>query len=162
MNVKKNYIFLCIAYFLIYFSNAFFMAFFQIFLLSKGFNESKIGIISSITPLLCIIANPIYSLIGKNNKKIKILLFILCLLEAIAILLFYEINQFTFLILVMCLVAMVDPPLFVILDSYASSFVKEHNKNYSYIRMIGTLSYAIGIGQPQYLCLEINQSRNLN
>jgi len=144
MNVKKNYIFLCIAYFLIYFSNAFFMAFFQIFLLSKGFNESKIGIISSITPLLCIIANPIYSLIGKNNKKIKILLFILCLLEAIAILLFYEINQFTLLILVMCLVAMVDPPLFVILDSYASSFVKEHNKNYSYIRMIGTLSYAIG------------------
>ena len=77
MNVKKDYIFLCIAYFLIYFSNAFFMAFFQIFLLSKGFNESKIGIISSITPLLCIIANPIYSLIGKNNKKIKILLFIL-------------------------------------------------------------------------------------
>ena len=144
MNVKKNYIFLCIAYFLIYFSNAFFMAFFQIFLLSKGFNESKIGIISSITPLLCIIANPLCSLIGKNNKRIRYLLLALSVLEAIVILLVYKVNEFSLLILVMCLVAIIDPPLFVILDSYTSSLVKENDLNFSYIRIVGTFSYALG------------------
>lgn len=144
MNVKRNYFILCLTYFLIYFSNALFLSFFQIFLSSKGFNESKIGIISSITPLLCIIANPLYSLIGKNDKKIRYLLLILCILEAVVILLIYKINEFSILILVMCLVAMVDPPLFIILDSYTSSFVKKYKKNYSYIRMIGTLAYAIG------------------
>lgn len=144
MNVKRNYFLLCINYFLIFISNALFLSFFQIFLISKGFSEGKIGIISSITPLLCIIANPLYSLIGKNNKRIRYILLILCLLEALVILLVYKVSNFTFLIFIMCLVAMVDPPLFVILDSYASSFIKEHNFNYSYIRIIGTISFAIG------------------
>jgi len=142
--VKKNYILICLTYFFIYFSNALFIAFFQIFLEFKGFSESKVGILSSITPLLCIIANPLYSIIGKNNKKVRYLLLVLCILEAIVILLVYHVNEFSLLVVVMCLVAMIDPPLFIILDSYTSSFVKEHNKNYSYIRMIGTLSYAIG------------------
>lgn len=144
MNKKKNYLLLCFNYFLIFFSNALFLSFFQIFLLSKGFNESKIGIISSITPLLCIIVNPLYSIIGKNNKRIRYLLLVLCLLEALVILLVYKVEQFNYLIIVMCLVAMVDPPLFVILDSYASGFVKENNYNYSYIRIVGTISFAIG------------------
>ena len=144
MNVKRNYILLCLVYFLIFIANALFLSFFQIFLVSKDFNESKIGIISSITPLLCIIANPLYSLIGKNNKRIRYLLLTLCVLEALVILLVYKVSDFTLLILVMCLVAMVDPPLFIILDSYTTSFVKEHNKNFSYIRMIGTLAYALG------------------
>lgn len=144
MNVKKNYLLLCICYFLIFFSNALFLSFFQIFLLSKGFGESKIGLISSITPLLCIIVNPLYSLIGKNNKRIRLLLMLLCLLEAIVILLVYKVSDFYLLIVVMCLVAIVDPPLFVILDSYSSLFVKENNMNYSYIRIIGTLAYCIG------------------
>lgn len=144
MKMRKNYLILCLTYFFIYFSNALFLAFFQIFLDGKGFSESKIGIISSITPLLCIVANPIYSLFGKNNKRIYYLLLFLCLMEAIVILLVYKINSFSILIAVMCLVAMIDPPLFIILDSYASSYVKENNANYSYIRMVGTLSYAIG------------------
>lgn len=144
MNIKRNYLLLCIMYFLIFFSNALFLSFFQIFLVSKGFSESKIGVISSITPLLCLIANPLYSIIGKNNKRIRYLLLGLSFLEAIVILLVYKVNEFSLLIFVMCLVAMVDPPLFVIMDSYASSFVKENNKNYSYIRVIGTLAYAIG------------------
>ena len=144
MNVKKNYFILCLVYFLIFFANALFLSFFQIFLMSKGFKESEIGVISSITPLLCIIANPLYSLIGKNNKRIRFLLLALSVLEALVILLVYQTNQYSMLILVMCLVAIVDPPLFVIMDSYASSFIKEHNKNYSYIRITGTLAYAIG------------------
>ena len=144
MQSKKNYFLICLIYFLIFISNALFLSFFQIFLVSKGFNESKIGIISSITPLLCIIANPLCSLIGKNNKRIRYLLLALSVLEAIVILLVYKVNEFSLLILVMCLVAIIDPPLFVILDSYTSSLVKENNLNFSYIRIVGTFSYALG------------------
>lgn len=144
MNAKRNYWILILTYFFIYFSNALFLSFFQIFLDSKGFLESEIGIISAITPLLCIIANPIYSLFGKNNKRVHYLLLFLAIMEAIVILLVYQVSNFSMLIVIMCLVAIIDPPLFIILDSYASSFVKEHNVNYSYIRMVGTLSYAIG------------------
>ena len=86
MKSKKNYFLISLIYFLIFISNALFLSFFQIFLASKGFNESKIGIISSITPLLCIIANPLCSLIGKNNKRIRYLLLALSVLEAIVIL----------------------------------------------------------------------------
>ena len=144
MQSKKNYFLICLIYFLIFISNALFLSFFQIFLVSKGFNESKIGIISSITPLLCIIANPLCSLIGKNNKRIRYLLLALSVLEAIVILLVYKVNEFSLLILVMCLVAIIDPPLFVILDSYTSSLVKENDLNFSYIRIVGTFSYALG------------------
>ena len=144
MQSKKNYFLICLIYFLIFISNALFLSFFQIFLASKGFNESKIGIISSITPLLCIIANPLCSLIGKNNKRIRYLLLALSVLEAIVILLVYKVNEFSLLILVMCLVAIIDPPLFVILDSYTSSLVKENDLNFSYIRIVGTFSYALG------------------
>ena len=144
MQSRKNYFLICLIYFLIFISNALFLSFFQIFLVSKGFNESKIGIISSITPLLCIIANPLCSLIGKNNKRIRYLLLALSVLEAIVILLVYKVNEFSLLILVMCLVAIIDPPLFVILDSYTSSLVKENNLNFSYIRIVGTFSYALG------------------
>ena len=144
MQSKKNYFLICLIYFLIFISNALFLSFFQIFLVSKGFNEGKIGIISSITPLLCIIANPLCSLIGKNNKRIRYLLLALSVLEAIVILLVYKVNEFSLLILVMCLVAIIDPPLFIILDSYTSSLVKENNLNFSYIRIVGTFSYALG------------------
>lgn len=144
MNIKKNYLLLCLNFFFIYISNAFFLSFFQIYLASKNFSESKIGIISSITPLLCLIANPLYSFIGKNSKWVKRLLTFLCFMEIIVILLVLKVNEFSLMIVVMCLVAMIDAPLFMILDSYASTFVKEHNKNYSYIRIIGTFSYAIG------------------
>ena len=144
MQSKKNYFLICLIYFLIFISNALFLSFFQIFLVSKGFNEGKIGIISSITPLLCIIANPLCSLIGKNNKRIRYLLLALSVLEAIVILLVYKVDEFSLLILVMCLVAIIDPPLFVILDSYTSSLVKENNLNFSYIRIVGTFSYALG------------------
>ena len=144
MKSKKNYFLISLIYFLIFISNALFLSFFQIFLASKGFNESKIGIISSITPLLCIIANPLCSLIGKNNKRIRYLLLALSVLEAIVILLVYKVNEFSLLILVMCLVAIIDPPLFVILDSYTSSLVKENDLNFSYIRIVGTFSYALG------------------
>ena len=144
MKSKKNYFLISLIYFLIFISNALFLSFFQIFLASKGFNESKIGIISSITPLLCIIANPLCSLIGKNNKRIRYLLLALSVLEAIVILLVYKVNEFSLLILVMCLVAIIDPPLFVILDSYTSSLVKENELNFSYIRIVGTFSYALG------------------
>ena len=144
MQSKKNYFLISLIYFLIFISNALFLSFFQIFLASKGFNESKIGIISSITPLLCIIANPLCSLIGKNNKRIRYLLLALSVLEAIVILLVYKVNEFSLLILVMCLVAIIDPPLFVILDSYTSSLVKENDLNFSYIRIVGTFSYALG------------------
>lgn len=144
MQSKKNYFLICLIYFLIFISNALFLSFFQIFLVSKGFNEGKIGIISSITPLLCIISNPLCSLIGKNNKRIRYLLLALSVLEALVILLVYKVNEFSLLILVMCLVAIIDPPLFVILDSYTSSLVKENNLNFSYIRIVGTFSYALG------------------
>lgn len=144
MKSKKNYFLISLIYFLIFISNALFLSFFQIFLASKGFNESKIGIISSITPLLCIIANPLCSLIGKNNKRIRYLLLALSVLEAVVILLVYKVNEFSLLILVMCLVAIIDPPLFVILDSYTSSLVKENDLNFSYIRIVGTFSYALG------------------
>lgn len=144
MKSKKNYFLISLIYFLIFISNALFLSFFQIFLASKGLNESKIGIISSITPLLCIIANPLCSLIGKNNKRIRYLLLALSVLEAIVILLVYKVNEFSLLILVMCLVAIIDPPLFVILDSYTSSLVKENDLNFSYIRIVGTFSYALG------------------
>lgn len=144
MKSKKNYFLISLIYFLIFISNALFLSFFQIFLASKGFNESKIGIISSITPLLCIIANPLCSLIGKNNKRIRYLLLALSVLEAIVILLVYKVNEFSLLIFVMCLVAIIDPPLFVILDSYTSSLVKENDLNFSYIRIVGTFSYALG------------------
>ena len=78
------------------------------------------------------------------GKRIRYLLLALSVLEAIVILLVYKVDEFSLLILVMCLVAIIDPPLFVILDSYTSSLVKENNLNFSYIRIVGTFSYALG------------------
>ncbi|MDD3348838.1 MAG: MFS transporter, partial [Bacilli bacterium] len=54
-----------------YFGDAFFYPFFALYLINSGLTESKIGFILSITPIIAIIANPIYSHLCQDIKTTR-------------------------------------------------------------------------------------------
>ena len=71
--------------FIRYLGDSFFYPFFALFLKYNGLIESEIGFILSISPLLGIIMNPIYSSLCKNHKITKKVLMIITVIEAICI-----------------------------------------------------------------------------
>ena len=52
-----------VLYFIRYFGDSLFYSFFQLFLYSKGFPESRIGLILAITPITSILVNPFWNYI---------------------------------------------------------------------------------------------------
>lgn len=54
-----------------YLGDALFYPFFSLYLSSKGLGESAIGFILSITPIISILANPLYANLCKNVNTIS-------------------------------------------------------------------------------------------
>ena len=72
--------------FIRYLGDAFFYPFFALYLHTKdNVGEARIGILIALTPLIGLVANPIFSKICKNFKILKSVLGIIGILEAIMI-----------------------------------------------------------------------------
>ena len=91
-NIEKEYILLRIMTFFRYFGDCFFYGYFYLFLQSRGLTESTIGMISSLTPIVALISNPLWSHLSKNANHNRIIMMIITVLEGIAILIFTRVN----------------------------------------------------------------------
>ena len=70
------------------FAESLFFPFLGIFLASKGYTTSQIGIIMGIMPICAIVCAPIYSKVFNNPKRVKRALTIMSVIEASLIILF--------------------------------------------------------------------------
>ena len=141
--VQKQYIIIRLLTFVRYFGDCLFYAYFYLFLKSKGLTEGKIGMITSITPLVALISNPFWNVMSKNANTNRTILRIITVLEGLFILLFTfcDGSNINILFLITALVALVGSPFYSLLDGFSETFAKAYQKDYTKIRFMGTFAY---------------------
>lgn len=141
---NKNYYYLKFIFFLRYFADAMFYSFTTLYLASIGLKEGIIGNIASITTITCLIVNPIWSIIAKNNRTSRILLFVLSVIEGTIIILYGNVSVVSALMVFTCLMAVAAGPYYNLLDGYAAGFCELQHKEYSKLRVMGSIAYVVG------------------
>lgn len=143
--------------FLRYLGDSFFYPFFSLYLYTKdNIGETKIGILISITPLLGILFNPIFSKICKNFKTLKIVLAIIGTLEALVIAGIVLADTFPLLLVLTILLAIFGSSHYGLSDSLLTIYTKENNMNYANIRVWGSIAYVIGTSVAGVLVEKFN------
>ena len=126
-----------------YFGDAFFYPFFALYLVNSGLAEARIGFILSITPIIAIIANPIYSHICKDVKITRNVLKIVTVIEALIIMAIALTTNFILISVLVVLMASVGSCHYGLLDSLTAVYASEAKINYSSIRIFGSIAYII-------------------
>lgn len=142
--LMKNTTIIRIFYFIRYFGDSLFYSFMQMYLIYLGFTESNIGLLLSIIPIISLIANPFWGLISTNVNTNRKLMKILTIFEGIFIITFCYNNIFLVLCILISCIAFVQAPYYNYMDGYSGTFCDQENKEYSSIRIMGTIAYVIG------------------
>lgn len=143
-NIKRDFYYLKFIYFLRYFADTMFYSFTALYLSSIGLKEGIIGSISSITTITCLIVNPIWSILAKNNKISRILLIVLSMIEGTIIIIYGNMDIMGVLMFLTCLAAIAAGPYYNLMDGYAATFCEIREKDYSKLRVMGSIAYVIG------------------
>ena len=130
--------------FIRYLGDSFFYPFFALYLSARGLIESEIGFILSISPLLGIICNPIFSHICKNIKTTKNVLTIISILEAVMIFIISLTSSFTMITCLTIFMAIFGACHYGLMDSFTVVYANKNNINFSTFRIFGSSAYIIG------------------
>jgi predicted MFS family arabinose efflux permease len=119
---------------------------FCIFLTSLGFGTDKLGLIAALSPFAALLGNIIFQRIAKNLEVNRILMFIFSIIETSIALIFFIFPKqpFIFYAIIITCVSTINGPFYSLLDGYSGTYILERNKQYSSMRVMGTLSYVIG------------------
>ena len=139
-----------------YLGDALFYPFFSLYLSSKGLGESAIGFILSITPIISILANPLYANLCKNVNTAKKTLSIITVIEAIIIITIAFTSNYYLLIVLTFLLAISGSSHYGLMDSVVAVYADSNECSYSSIRMFGSVAYIIGTAIGGYIIKWIN------
>lgn len=132
------------AYILRYIGDSFFFCFFQVFMLSKGLAEDKIGILMSFMPFVAVCVAPLWSGATHNIRSMKIALVIMSIIEGVMVVIFGNISLMSSFVIVIILISIVDNPFYSLLDGYTTIYAHYLGAEYSSIRKYGSIAYIIG------------------
>lgn len=144
VKINKNYLLLIISYLTRYFADALFFSFYQIYILSIGLTEEKLGIIVGIMPIIVIAVNPLWNKSIKTINSNKKIMQIMTLIEGIAIIIFGHLSIFESLIITVSVIAILDQPFYGMLDGYTTIFSNEYKIEFATIRKYGSIAYILG------------------
>ena len=113
--------------FIRYLGDSFFYPFFALYLSERNIVESKIGFILSISPLLGILCNPIFSHICKNIRITKNVLSIITIVEALMICFIAFSSNFILITIFTILMAIFGACHYGLMDSLAVVYSKTNN-----------------------------------
>lgn len=139
-----------------YFGDGFFYPFFALYLVSRNMTTAQIGFILSISPLLAIFANPIYTKICKSIKITKLVLGIISILEGLMILAIGFSANYYLIAALTILMAAFGACHYGLMDSLLAIYADNSKQNYSGIRLFGSASYILATAVSGYICKEIN------
>ena len=134
-----------------YLGDALFYPFFSLYLSSKGLGESSIGFILSITPIISILANPLYANMCKNVNTAKKVLSIITVIEAIIITAIAFTNNYYLLVVFTFLLALSGSSHYGLMDSVIAVYADLSDSSYSSIRMFGSAAYIVGTAVGGYV-----------
>lgn len=144
--LNHTYEYLKVSYFIRFLGDAFFYTFLYVFLSSLGFSTVELGLISAISPFAALIGNIVFQKIAKNLEVNRILMFIFGIFELIIALLFaiFDNQPFLFYAIIIGFASLLNGPFYALLDGYSGTYISQRNKQYSSMRIMGTISYVIG------------------
>lgn len=137
--------------FIRYCGDGFYYPFFALFIKSKGFAESKIGLLVAIAPFLAIFLNPLYSRICNNIKKTKICLGIISILEGLVILAMGFANSFGMILALTIIIAIFGTCHYGLMDALLALYAESTNTTFSSVRIYGSAAYVIATAIGGYM-----------
>ncbi|MBP5407891.1 MAG: MFS transporter [Bacilli bacterium] len=126
-----------------YLGDGFFYPFFALYLTQRNLTESHIGFILSISPLLAIIMNPIYTRICKKPSYTKNVLLLITILEGLCIISVSFVSNFYIISAITLLMAIFGSCHYGLLDALCALHSDKAQINYSSIRVFGSAAYIV-------------------
>ena len=148
-NYRYSYIALCASYLLYYISLGAFSPFLNIYYERIGLSGSQIGFITSAGYIVAMLFSPVWGAITYKNHKYKSMIAFLSLTTTLLTILWKQQTFFLFIFIFSLLLNIFRSNIGNLLDALAIQSCKENNKEFSFVRAMGSLGYLIasfGIG----------------
>ncbi len=126
-----------------YFGDALYYPFLSLYLVSTGLTTASIGFVLSITPIIGIIVNPLYTMICKNVKITRKVLGIITVVEALLIISLTFTTNLYLISIIVGLIAIFGTSHYGLMDSLTAVFANESHTSYTSYRMFGSIAYII-------------------
>lgn len=144
-DINKEYHSLFLLYFIRFFGDAAFYAFFQLFVKSKNITDTKTGLLLSIAPIAIIIMTPVWSKLAKNSNRNKEILVITSIIEGILIIIMGNMSAYEAILIITILISFSGTQFYSLLDGFSGTFAAVNNKDYTPIRMFGSMGYIVSL-----------------
>ena len=148
-NYRYSYIALCASYLLYYIALGAFSPFLNIYYERIGLSGSQIGFITSAGYIVAMLFSPIWGSITDRNHRYKSMIAMLTLATTLVTILWKQQTFFLFVFIFSLLMNIFRSNIGNLLDALAIQSCKENNKEFSFVRAMGSLGYLIasfGIG----------------
>ena len=148
-NYRYSYIALCASYLLYYIALGAFSPFLNIYYERIGLSGSQIGFITSAGYIVAMLFSPVWGAITDKNHKYKSMIACLSLTTTLLTILWKQQTFFLFIFIFSLLLNIFRSNIGNLLDALAIQSCKENNKEFSFVRAMGSLGYLIasfGIG----------------
>jgi len=142
-NAKLIYVFF-------YGAIGFYVTFFTIFLQRKGLSGTQIGWLSSIPPLVALVANPIWSTLADRFRAHRQISSFMAFIAGTVTLFFLNADQFWLLMLLVILLYFHRDPLLSFIDSAAIDLSIRSGEEYGRLRVWGSIGFigaSYGLGK---------------
>lgn len=143
---QKTYRFFQFFYFLVFFGHGAVFPLLSIYLETQmGLNNTQIGLIVSIIPMVTIFGQPIWGIVSDITSRPRLLLLIAVLAGGVMSLLYTWLDGFFLLFLGMIGIAIFQSAVVPLSDSLTLNFVQIYQKEYGNIRLWGSLGFALAV-----------------
>lgn len=148
--------------FISYSTQALVVSFLPLYFLDKGYNESQIGFLYSVGPMISIFANMFTGFISDKNQTIVKLVRILFICQFIAIGMLHQVDSFSITCLIMTAFYFCQTPINPLNDSLIMLSSKYTKTPYALIRIFGSLGFAISAYSFGFILKHVGTGHTVN
>jgi PPP family 3-phenylpropionic acid transporter len=132
-----------IYYFLFFGAISILFPFLALFYLSQGLTGAQIGLLSAISPLICLFGAPLWTGAADASHRHKLAAMLSILGMVIVAILFPGVASFGGLLLMVSLFAFFNAPIASLVDSAVLALLGDRKEHYGRIRLWGTIGYGV-------------------
>jgi PPP family 3-phenylpropionic acid transporter len=130
-------------YFIYYAGLASLSPFLALYYESRGLSGSQIGLLTAISPLVGLVAAPLWSAVADATRRHKTIFVFATMSVVVTSLLIYQATSLVWLIPVIISFAFLGAPIMPLMDSSTMVLLEGRRDRYGRIRMWGTLGWAV-------------------
>jgi len=132
-------------YLIRYIGDALFSPFLSLYFVAKGINETELGILFAITPLVTILVNPMWNWIVKDARISRLILQVMTLVEGALIIVLTQVSGFELFALIVALMAFLCSPYLSIQDGFTAIYTNKNKLDYTSIRIYASIAYVAAL-----------------